>query len=122
MKGRRLKQDPLLFACALVPVAGLVLLYSFAVRARLALGKWPLPYSPDPKNLGFAIHDGAVAVLLTAAIASPIAFGICLLARRSESFRGRPKALSMGLYTVGYAALWMLLVGDPGSIVEWYLD
>ena len=28
MKGRRVKQDPALFACALVPVAGLVLLYS----------------------------------------------------------------------------------------------
>jgi len=112
----------MLLACALIPVAGLVMLYSFAVRARLALGEWPLPYSPDPKDLGFAIHHGAVAVLLTAAIASPIALGVWFLVRRSAALRERPKTFSMGLYLVAYAALWLLFVGDPGSIFEWYGD
>ena len=28
----------------------------FVLRARLALGRWPFPYDPDPKDLGFFIH------------------------------------------------------------------
>ena len=71
------KADPLLVTCALIPAASFCMFYSFVLRARFALGVWPVPYRPDPKSLGLEMHHEAVWVLLEAAFVSPIAFALC---------------------------------------------
>ena len=46
--------DALLFVYSGVPLMLLAAFYSFVVRARIELGRWPTPMSPDPKDLSFA--------------------------------------------------------------------
>ena len=116
------RSDPLLVACSLIPAAGLFALYSYVVRARLALGAWPQPYRPDPKDLGFALHHGAVAVLLEAALLSPLALILCLLVHRMSPQRRRRAGSAVVVFLVGYLALWAALRFDPGSFMEWYAD
>lgn len=116
------KSDPLLVACALLPAASLIALYGFVVRARLALGVWPQPYCPDPKDLGFEFHHMGCWLLLEAAIVSPAALVLCLLIHQCSSLRDRPAGKPLLGYFVGYAVLWALFVADPGSFFEWYGD
>ncbi len=52
----------------------LALFYGFVLRARFALGRWPEPYRPDPKQLGFSVHSvvvilGGFLTVLTPALA-----------------------------------------------------
>ena len=65
--------SPLLWLICLAPAGYLALFYSFVLRARLALGTWPLPYQPDPKALGFDIHYAAVLLALPLWMVSPLA-------------------------------------------------
>ena len=120
---RRVKQDPLLLACSLLPLAGLFALYGYALRARVALGAWPAPDAPDPKALGFDLHHGAVGLMLAAALLSPVALGACLFTHRTQPLlRARPMAASLVLYAAAYVALLALLSTDPGSFFGWYFD
>jgi hypothetical protein len=57
--GRR--EDVLLLLLASAPLSWLMLFGSYVLRARLALG-WPLPYQPDPYELGFHLHYLAIAL------------------------------------------------------------
>ncbi len=46
----------LMWGFASTPVVWLVLFGVFILRARIALGRWPVPYQPDPNELGFDLH------------------------------------------------------------------
>ncbi|GEM_PF-1359483 len=117
------KTDPLLVTCALIPAASLCMFYSFVLRARFALGVWPVPYRPDPKNLGFELHHEAVWLLLEAAFVSPIAFALCAVVHQVvPPLRQRHIGRSLVFFFVGYAMLWLALLADPGSFVEWLAD
>ncbi len=119
---QRSTTDPVLWACALIPAAGLFAFYSFVARARLALGVWPQPYRPDPKDLGFVLHHELVWLLLGAALLSPVALGLSLLLRRTALLRGRPVRRALSVFAVGYLLVCFALVKDPGAFLEWLAD
>ena len=109
-------------ALALTPLASVALFYSYVVRARVALGRWPLPYRPDPKDLGFDLHRGLVAagidVVFAAAVPTAL-FAVVVYFMPSQ--RRRVWAFAV-LYLVLLAAWFLLLWTDPGRFVEWYFD
>jgi hypothetical protein len=105
---------------ATAPSSWLLLFASFAVRARLALGRWPLPYRPDPKDLGFSLHY--LAVLLGFPLALWLCIGALVMARawgaipvRSALMIRIAAVLSAGS-TIAVARL------DPWQLVVWFLD
>ena len=101
------------------PVLVIVFFYVFVLRARLHLGRWPSPYQPDPKDLGFDLHDAAIACGFVSVV--PVAIGTLLLLIKlklsGRMVRGKALAYSVCLALL---ILWGWI--DPGNFVEWYLD
>jgi hypothetical protein len=116
------RNDPVITAFGLMPVLCLLVFYLFVVRARLALGYWPVLDDPDPMALGFALHHGAIPVVLSFALLSPALMTMMVLVRwwLSTDLRGCREGIS--LFGAGYVLLWVLLIADPGSFLEWYFD
>ncbi len=116
-----------LWVAATAPAQWLALFGLFVLRARLALGYWPRPYHPDPKDLGFDLHYLLVFFPLfhpwghAAFVTSPIAVLAATLAHLLVPRRGE-RIAAMTCFLSGSAALWLLLGEDPGSFVEWFLD
>ena len=106
----------------MAPLVSLALLYSYVARARWALGRWPRPYSPDPKDLGFDLHRGLVAggVDLVFVVAAPTAV-LAVVAAFMPDVRRKIWTLAV-LYLVLVAAWFLVLWTDPGRFFEWYLD
>lgn len=109
------------WAFTLYPVAALAVFYGFVVRARFALGYWPVYNHPDPKQLGFDLHHLLVWVLLLPAPIVAI-FAVIhsitvlvVLGKRSWWRALWPVVVSFGL---GYAILAM----DPGEFSGWFID
>lgn len=105
---------------ALFPLGYLALFYSYVLRARLALGVWPRPYQPDPKDLGFDLHYLAVLLALPVWFISPILLLIWLLLWP----RGRRKALLWPFlaFLLIWLLGWLLLRLDPGQFGTWFMD
>lgn len=105
---------------SLAPLGYLALFYSFVLRARLALGYWPQPYQPDPKELGFGIHYMAALLGLPLWMASPLAvLLLVILLPRSER---RHAAAPVLVFTLTYLATWLVLRADHGAFVSWFAD
>jgi len=107
----------------LVPVGWAVLFAAFAVRARLALGRWPYAYHPDPKALGFELHDGALLWGMLLMFAAP--FGLLtqlVLGRRQPNLVPRHPWLWLAWFAATFAALLLLARLDPGGFMNWYAD
>lgn len=119
-EGRR--HDPLLLACVGLPSVALASFYGFVVRARFALDRWPEPYRPDPKALGFDEHHHLTWFLLEAAMASPLALLVCLTLRFTGVTRGRRLFGPLLVYLLGYVAFVALLRADPGGFFDWFAD
>ena len=105
------------------PWACLALFWSFVLRARLALGRWPTPCQPDPKDLGFDFHHLLVTLSLPVAISMTVMAGVLVLVAIAWRWE---RATRFGLGTlilcVGWAALILYAKLDPGRFVEWFLD
>jgi hypothetical protein len=70
---------------ALAPALWFATFWSFVFRARLTLARWPVPYDPDPKDLGFDVHYLAVAAGLPLSFAaSAIVLLFAVLDRRER--------------------------------------
>ena len=106
-------------AGSLFPALVIVLFYMFVLRARIHLGRWPLPYRPDPKDLGFDFHDAAIACGFISVV--PVAFATLLhlikLKHSGRMVRDKVVAYSVCLALI---ILWGWI--DPGNFIEWYLD
>jgi hypothetical protein len=114
----RTKRQLWMWGLACAPAAWLALFGLFLLRARMALGRWPEPYHPDPKDLGFDLHYIALvagvpllfAAVLTAAVLTPFVAGG---ARR---------------YWIPITAVVCLAVAvalarlDPGGVFTWLGD
>ncbi|HLP87941.1 MAG TPA: hypothetical protein VK184_04955 [Nostocaceae cyanobacterium] len=107
----------------LVPFTSLLLFYSYVLRARLVLGRWPLPYQPDPKDLGFVIHH---VIIYLSLLAVDFSLFIILIVFVLRSFNLRVRGYN---YKVGAAlfmitfCLWLILIKfDPGNFWEWFFD
>jgi hypothetical protein len=105
------------------PWAWLALFGSFVLRARLALGRWPSPYQPDPKDLGFDIHYMSTEIGLCVVAAAPVLACVLIL---YALFRGRTREVRYGLGALVLAGGWITLVllarFDPGRFIEWFAD
>ena len=112
--------SPLLWLICLAPAGYLALFYSFVLRARLALGTWPLPYQPDPKALGFDIHHAAVLLTLPLWMVSPMA--VLLMVALQPGFGRRKIVLPVLVFGLLYLAVWLVLRMDPGSFGYWFAD
>ena len=114
--------DGLLVIYSLVPLSLLLVFYSFVVRARIELGHWPMPYTPDPKDLSFAReHMDLVFWLFTISVCCFLPW--LLLAQ----FRIRlvPNSIFRPV-SILVALPWILVplavVTDFGDYVTWFLD
>lgn len=102
---------------SLLPLFGLLGLYTYVVRAWWALGQLPAPYNPDPKELGFAAHHAFVGSLLELAIVAPMLLLPLVLVPGSRS---QLRWFVIGLLST--AAFWALFIVDPGGFICWYAD
>lgn len=112
--------SPLLWLVCLAPAGYLALVYSFVLRARLALGTWPLPYQPDPKALGFDLHHAAILLALPLWMASPIS--VLLLVALQRGLGRRKINLPVIVFGLLYLLVWLVLRVDPGSFMVWFMD
>ena len=119
MRIRLLDRIPLLLAT--YPLCWLALFYGFVLRARLALGYWPAPYLPDPKDLGFTVHHMAVLFGLVAVPAVLLAaFASALIGPRETVHRRLWPVLALIVVSAG---VWLLVVSqDPGQFFVWFGD
>lgn len=111
---------PIIWLICLAPAGYLILFYSFVLRARLDLATWPLPYQPDPKDLGFGLHYAAVLLGLPLWMVSPMA--VLLLVALQPRFGRRKIVLSVLVFGLLYLAVWLVLRMDPGSFMVWFMD
>lgn len=106
---------------AVYPVGWLGLFYSFVLRARGTLGFWPTPYRPDPKELGFTLHQLAIELGLVALPVSALGvLALVLLVPSSTHGRRNWSALIVAVVCLGLALTWAQL--DPGRYFEWFAD
>jgi len=99
-----------------------LLFYSFVLRARVALGRWPYPYHPDPKDLGFSVHHAAVWIGFTLLYISPLAVAIFYYAAAELKASVRARTLALSVYAVVCVAGVYLVLTDPGRFGEWFVD
>jgi hypothetical protein len=113
----------MLWSLALVPAAWVVLFATLVLRARLALGYWPGPYRPDPKDLDFGVHY--LATLAGIPLMFAAVFSVLVLA--AISFRRakvRPGRLIIPVF-VGLASLASVVALaqiDPLRLFTWLGD
>jgi hypothetical protein len=114
--------DLTLWGLGLVPTFWFVTFYLYVLRARLALGRWPLPYQPDPKDLDFTVHHVLVIALLVLVIPSAIGFAAFRVFRRMlkvEQPTDRPLTFYFG---ATYVIWWLVARIDPGMYITWFMD
>lgn len=110
----------LVYACA--PLVTLFIGASYVLRARLDLGRWPAPYHPDPKDLGFDLHHILWIEGLSLTVPWPaVLLGLALL-RKFTSGRGQRQAAGVLLGVALWACCMALFCLDPGSFLEWTFD
>lgn len=105
---------------ASIPLWVLADFYSLALRTRLSLGRWPIPFHPAPKDLFFDIHWLRLAYTLAFGVPVLVALSIASLIWLKRSGGRIAPALSMMVCTWGAALLvWYF---DPGAIFRWFWD
>jgi hypothetical protein len=108
-----------MWGLACVPATWLMVFALFVLRARLSLGRWPQPYQPDPKDLGFDYHY----TLLVAGM--PLMFASVLCAFALTALGDRPIGRRWTIPFVGVvslAAIVLLAQIDPGRLFTWLGD
>ncbi len=108
---------------AFVPFGWLSLFGVFVVRARLALGYWPTPYHPDPKQVGLDLHYTALVLGMPAMFAAIACLGVLALAswRHRRERDGRP-ALALLVGLVNLALTIAIARWDPHGLFTWLGD
>jgi hypothetical protein len=100
----------------------IVLFYGFVLRARLALGRWPVYSHPDPKDLGFPIFYTIVMLGGFVTFLTPL-FAALLLA--VAKWLGVPRhhlVVSAVIFGACYLSGVVLCAVDPGKFGDWFLD
>jgi hypothetical protein len=106
---------------AAIPFLWMAAFWTFVLRARVALGEWPAPYRPDPKDLGFDIHYVLLVAGMPLALAAAIVAPALLLRPRAEG-RSRRQIAAALLALAGGAILIAWGQIDPGSFLYWFGD
>ena len=109
----------LMWSLASAPVAWLLLFGLFVLRARVTLGRWPAPYRPDPRDLGFDFHYAAIVAgvpLMLTAVLCAIASTFLVEDRPKRPWLLRLTAV------MGLVVAIMLAHADPGYVFTWLGD
>ena len=103
------------------PFAWLVIFWFFVFRARVALGDWPRPSNPDPKDLGFSLHYWCLWVGVTVLYFAPLAM-LVLAVRCKHHFKQRKLECFLGfvLLVAGATVFWCQFKFDPGRFISWW--
>jgi hypothetical protein len=111
------------WATVLIPLECLFFFYSFVLRARFSLGRWPYPYHPDPKDLGFDFHHLFIWYSSLVVFFSPLLFVyMSLMTFKVIKMNKKGYAVACSIFIFFFAASFLLLKHDPGKFVEWFLD
>lgn len=105
-----------------IPIASLVLFYSFILNVRLTFGLWPYYGHPVPlTNPQIQCHGVFMGFGLFTAFFSPalwVLAGIVLALAKVRARYGIRFITMAVTYTLG----WMLVRSDPGGFFEWLFD
>ena len=113
----------ILLVCSCLPIFELILLYSFALRAWIKLGHFPIPSMDDPKQLGMDLHYEFIWYSFPfIAYFSIIPFVCILLLIRKISHNKFLMKKCLLLFIVGFLLIWIQIFIDPFKIGYWYLD
>jgi len=96
----------------------LITFYSFVIRARLFLSRWPSYENPDPKLLHFDIHQEIVADSFTYSFISILFLLVFFII--SLYFKIKIKQIYWLLYLLGICLIAYNLLLDP--LFEWFSD
>jgi hypothetical protein len=109
------------WAFGLAPWLTLALFLAYLLRARIALGYWPEPYHPDPKELGFVVHRWAVFIAWVWEFAAALFVVLSVLVlRRLREEHLSPIRLYL-VFGVGLALSWVANARLAGYW-EWFFD
>ena len=117
----RLALDAMLSLYSLIPVALLGTFYTFVLRARWELGRWPLPMFPDPKSLKFPgaeTHYEAVYWLGVFTICCALPWLLTFILR----IHGMPRKTWHYLLSLPWLVLVLIIAFDPGDYLGWFMD
>ena len=103
-------------------IVQLVLFYGFVLRARLALGRWPEPYRPDPKELNFQFHYGVVTLGGMVTGLMPLLAIVLLAAANALGLPRKRLFAAAVVFGACYLGGVALCVVDPGAFGDWFLD
>ncbi len=109
----------LMWSLALAPMAWLLLFGLFILRARVTLGRWPAPYQPDPRDLGFDLHHASIVAgmpLMFAAVLCAIALTFLVHDRPRRPWILRATAVAALVAVIALART------DPGYVFTWLGD
>lgn len=109
----------LMWSLASAPLLWLLLFGAFILRARVALGRWPAPNQPDPKDLGFDLHHAAIMAgipLLFTAVLCVVALTLMVHDRSRRQWLLRVTAVA------GLVAVIVLARVDPAYVFTWLGD
>ena len=113
----------LVWSVAALPLAWLGFIWLYVLRARLALGAWPQPYRPDPKDLGFDVHHLLIGLLMPLVFVTPVVLAPwTVLCRKWLREAGLRPWLIVSVSLALSATAFALARMDPGRFVEWYCD
>jgi hypothetical protein len=112
-----------LWGLVTLPATSTALFYSFVLRARLALGRWPTFSNPDPKDLDFTLHHAAWFGSVVAQLAvAPLLAILCVVGW----FLWPSERLKIGVATALYCALLLcsltLSRWNLGGFSDWMMD
>jgi len=98
----------------------LVLLSDFVLYARIVIGDWPAPYSPDPKeiglDLGYLVIGWCVLILLSVLVS------MYLLVKHDRPARPSETRLALAVVIISWTVFLWVIKNDPGSYLLWLAD
>ena len=109
----------LLWTMASVPSIWLILFGLFLARAHAALGRWPRPYDPDPRDLGFDVHLMALTAGMPVVFASVISVFLLTAVLFRPAARWHPIQIAA---LASLAATIAIAQADPGRLFTWLGD
>lgn len=97
--------------------------YSFVMRAYFALGRFPSPYKPDPKDFDFYFHMWFIllSTLLVFSALVPWVYATSVI-RREQVVSKKFVIANIIIYVTTLLLFFSVLVFDPGRYIEWFLD
>ncbi len=112
---------------ALVPVAWLVAFALLVLRARAITGHWPVPYQPDPANVGGIAANviaGTVPIihLLGSAAAVCLGFALVIAPLRAGLRESGLQNWHVYIGLLGVVLITIFLFANPWQLGTWLAD